>query len=76
MNDTTTITITTQSPIVGWAILQMHPSQLRTMVLSMALTEKAAWLEAFGPKGRPKGSWARAEALNQQEWEYWEQYCC
>lgn len=70
MNDTTT------TPIVGWAILQMHENQLRTMVLSMATTEAAAWLEAFGPKGKPKGSWARAEALTQEEWEYWEQYCC
>jgi hypothetical protein len=42
----------------------------------MALTERAAWLEAFGPKGPPKKSWARAEPLTQEEWDYWEQYCC
>ena len=71
MNDTTT----TQSPIVGWAILEMHHSQLRTMVRGMAATEAAAWQEAFGSK-RPKRSKARAEALNQEEWDYWQQYYC
>ena len=61
--------------IYGWAILEMHHSQLRTMVRGMAPTQTEAWREAFGPKGRPpKGSWARAEALTAEEWDYWQQY--
>ena len=77
MNDTSTPTPATAAAIYGWAILEMHPSQMRTMVRGMASTEAAAWREAFGPtnKGRaPKGSWARAEALSQEEWHYWQQY--
>jgi hypothetical protein len=65
----------TNEPIVGWAILEMHPNQLRTMVRGMALTEEAAWHEAFGHK-RPKRSKARAEALTEEEWQYWQQYYC
>lgn len=42
----------------------------------MATTEAAAWQEAFGPKGKPKHSKARAEALTEEEWQYWQQYYC
>ena len=70
---TATATATTTAPaIVGWAILEMHHSQLRTMVRGMATTEADAWRDAFGPNGRaPKGSCARAEALDSKSWDYW-----
>jgi len=75
MNDTSTSAPAAAAAIYGWAILEMHHSQMRTMVRGMASTETAAWREAFGPKGRaPKGSWARASALSQEEWHYWQQY--
>jgi len=68
----TTTTATTATPaIVGWAILEMHHSQLRTMVRGMGDTQGDAWRDAFGPKGPPKRSWARAEALDAEEWDYW-----
>jgi hypothetical protein len=78
MTTTTTSSSSSSSTpaIYGWAILEMHHSQLRTMVRGMAPTQAEAWREAFGPdcKGRPKRSWARAEALTAEEWDYWQQY--
>ena len=71
---TSTVSASVSARIVGWAILEMHQSQLRTMVRGMGLTEADAWRDAFGPNGRPRKSWARAEALDAEEWEYWQQY--
>ena len=40
------------------------------MVRGMGATEREAWLDAFGPNGK-RSKWARVEALDSEEWEYW-----
>jgi hypothetical protein len=73
-----TTSIATATPastpaVVGWAILEMHQNQLRTMVRGMGATEREAWLDAFGTNGK-RSKWARAEALDSEEWEYWSRF--
>ena len=70
MTTTTTTTIAPSASVVGYAILEMHHSQARTMVRGMGATEREAWLDAFGPNGK-RSKWARVEALDSEEWEYW-----